>query len=205
MSLDPIRLPKPEKGGGKSVLASVWARRTVREISPTKLPAQTLSNLLWAAGGVNRRRASFDRCGRTAGSASNSREIDLYLVTPEGDCLYQPQARRLTPVAEGEFRALSCRSGSPAAPAKLFYVVDLSRTWQGPGRPDPHIGDPEVQKSYCYVDAGLAARNVALFAASQGLAAWFHNCDREGAARIFGLRPDQHVLFALSVGRRGLG
>jgi hypothetical protein len=94
MSLDPIQLPKPEKGGGKSVLASLWARRTVREISPTKLPAQTLSNLLWAAGGVNRRRASFDRCGRTAGSASNSPKIDLYLVTPEGACLYQPRAGR---------------------------------------------------------------------------------------------------------------
>ena len=58
------------------------------------------------------------------------------------------------------------------------------------GQPDPHIGDPEVQKSYYYVDTGLMAQNVALFAASQGLAAWFHNCDRKTASRAFKLiRP----------------
>ncbi len=203
MNLDPIRLPRPEKDGGKSVLASLWARRTVREISARTLPLQTLSNLLWAAGGVNRRRAAFDRCGRTAGSASNSQEIDLYVVVPEGVFLYQPQAHQLTPVAEGDFRPLAGRNGPTSAPVHLFYVVDLSRFWQGPGQPDPHIGDPEVQKSYYYVDTGLMAQNVALFAASQGLASWFRNCDREAAGRVFGLKPEQRVLFAQSVGKRG--
>jgi len=203
MKLEPIRLPRPEKEGGKSLLASLWARRTVREISPKTLPLQTLSNLLWAAGGVNRRRGAFDRTGRTAGSASNSQEIDLYVVLPEGVFLYQPQPHQLAPVAPGDFRTLAVVNGSPSAPVHIFYVVDLSRFWQGPGQPDPHIGDPEVQKSYYYVDTGLMAQNVALFAASQGLAAWFHNCHQEAAGRAFQLTPTQRVLFAQSVGRRG--
>lgn len=202
MNLDPIRLPKPGRDGGRSVLASLWARRTVREISAKTLPVQTLSNLLWAAGGVNRRQGAFDRCGRTAGSASNSQEIDLYVAMPEGAFLYEAPTHQLTPVAAGDFRALSSRNGSTSAPVHIFYVVDVSRFWQGAGQPDPHIGDPEVQKSYYYVDTGLMAQNVALFAASQGLAAWFHNCDREAAGHAFKLKPNQRVLFAQSVGMK---
>jgi len=175
----------------------------VREISAKKLPLQTLSNLLWAAGGVNRRRAAFDRSGRTAGSASNSQEIDLYVAMPQRVFLYQADTHQLAPVAAGDFRALSGRHGSTSAPVHIFYVADLSRFWQGAGQPDPHIGDPEVQKSYYYVDTGLMAQNVALFAASQGLAAWFHNCHRESAGRVFKLKPSQRVLFAQSVGMKG--
>lgn len=202
LNLSPIRLPRPERDSGKSVLASLRARRTEREISAKKLPLQTLANLLWAAGGVNRRRAAFDRIGRTAGSASNSQEIDLYVAMPEGVFLYQAPTHQLTPVAAGDFRALSSRNGSTAAPVHIFYVVDVSRFWQGAGQPDPHIGDPEVQKSYYYVDTGLMAQNVALFAASQGLASWFHNCHAEKVARVFNLKPSQRVLFAQSVGMK---
>jgi hypothetical protein len=200
--INPIELPEPERDGGKSVLAALWARRTVREISERKLPLQTLSNLLWAAGGVNRRRAAFNRTGRTAGSASNSQEIDLYVAMPEGVFLYQAQGHELVPVAAGDFRSLSSRNGSTSAPVHIFYVVDRSRFWQGPEQPDPHIGDPEVQKSCYCVDTGLMAQNVALFAASQGLAAWFHNCHAEAAGRALKLKPNQRVLFAQSVGRK---
>ncbi len=183
MNIAPIRLPTPEREGGKSVLAALRLRRTVREISEKPLPLQTLSNLLWAAAGINRRQASFDRTGRTAGSASNSQEISLYVATPEGVYLYEPEPHQLTPVAEGDHRALATWNGIPSAPVHIFYVVDLTRFWTGPGQPDPHISDPEVQKSYYYVDTGLIAQNVYLFAASQGLVSWFHNCHTEAAAK----------------------
>ena len=62
------------------------------------------------------------------------------------------------------------------------------------------FGDPEVQKSYYYTDTGFIAQNVYLFAASQGLAAWFHNCDKQNTIKEFKLRPEQSVLFAQSVG-----
>jgi len=79
-------------------------------------------------------------------------------------------------------------------------VVDLSRYDTGPSQPDRSIGNPDVQKSYYYVDTGLIAANVYLFAASQGLAAWFHNCNKDVTAKEFKLRPDQKVLFAQTVG-----
>jgi nitroreductase len=159
-----------------------------------------LSNLLWAAFGVNRERASFGKPGRTAPSASNSQEIDLYVALPEGVYLYEAGAHRLTPVVAGDFRPRSGRRAARTAPVNIFYVVDRSRYDMGPRQPDRRIGDPEVQKSYYYVATGLVAQNVYLFCASEGLAAWFHNCDKENTAREFNLRPEQRVLFAQTVG-----
>ncbi len=198
--LPQIRLPKPEKDGGKTVLAALQERRTIRTISEEKLPLQVLSNLLWAAFGVNRETAAFGKPGRTAASASNSQEIDLYVVMPEGVYLYEAVPHRLTPIVIGDFRARAGRRGAATATVNIFYVVDLTRYDLGSRQPDRSIGDPEVQKSYYYTDTGLIAQNVYLFAASQGLAAWFHNCDKENTAKEFKLRPEQRVLFAQSVG-----
>lgn len=198
--LQPITLVKPQKDGGKSVLAALQERRTTRNISEKKLPPQVLSNLLWAAFGVNRERASFGKPGRTAASASNSQEIDLYVALPEGVYLYEALPHRLTPVVAGDFRARSGRRSAATAPVNIFYVVDRTRYDQGPGQPDRNIGDPEVQKSYYYVATGLIAANVYLFAASHGLAAHFHNCDKQNTAKEFKLRPEQSVLFSQTVG-----
>lgn len=198
--LQPITLPKPEKDGGKSVLAALWERRTNRNIRADKLPPQMLSNLLWAAFGVNREKGSFSKSGRTAASASNSQEIDLYVALPEGAYLYEAGPHRLTPVVAGDFRGRSGRRGGATAPVHIFYVVDLTRYSLGPGQPDRSIGDPEVQKSYYFTAVGLIASNVYLFAASQGLAAWFHNCDKQNTPKEFKLRPEQRVLFAQTVG-----
>jgi len=198
--LQPIVLPKPEKDGGKSVLASLQERRTDRGISPNPLPPQTLSNLLWAAFGVNRTEGGLrGKPGRTAASASNSQEIDLYVVLPEGVYLYEAGPHRLAPIAAGDFRARSWWGGAKTAPVNIFFVVDLAR-YIKEGQPDPHIDDSEVQKSYYYVGTGLIAANIYLFAASQGLAAWFHNCDRVSTPKEFKLRPEQRVLFAQTVG-----
>jgi hypothetical protein len=198
--LEPITLTKPQTDGGKSVLAALKERKTSRNISSETLPPQTLSNLLWAAFGVNREKVSFGKPGRTAASASNSQEIDLYVALPEGVYLYEAVPHRLKPVVAGDFRARSGRRAAATAPVNIFYVVDRTRYDQGPGQPDRNIGDPEVQKSYYYVATGLIAANVFLFAASQGLAAWFHNCDRRNTAKEFKLRPEQQVLFSQTVG-----
>jgi hypothetical protein len=197
--LQPITLPKPEKDGGKSVLAALWERKTVRNIRPDKLPPQMLSNLLWAAFGVNREQGNFGKPGRTAPSASNSQEIDLYVALPEGVYVYEAASHRLNPVAAGDFRARSGRGAAVTAPVNIFYVVDLSR-YVLEGNPDRRINDPEVQKSYYYCASGLIAQSVYLFAASQGLAAWFHNCDKENTVKEFKLWPQQKVLFAQTVG-----
>ncbi len=198
--LKPISLPKPEADGGKSVLAALKERRTTRAIAARELPPQMLSNLLWAAFGVNRERGAFGKPGRTAASASNSQEIDLYVALRDGVYLYEATPHRLAPVVAGDLRARAGRGAAATAPVNIFYVVDLTRYDTGPGQPDRNIGNPEVQKSYYYVDTGLIAGNVYLFAASQGLAAWFHNCNRDTAARDLKLRPEQRVLFAQTVG-----
>jgi hypothetical protein len=200
VNLQSIALPKPEKEGGKSVLAALTERKTTRNISSKALPIQLLSNLLWAAFGVNREVLIMNKPGRSAPSASNSQEIDLYVALPEGVYLYQAVPHRLMPVVAGDFRKRSGYGRTTTAPVNIFYVADLSRFDTGPGQPDPRIGDPEVQKSYYYTDTGFIAQNVYLFAASHGLAAWFHNCDKENAAKEFLLRPKQLVLFAQTIG-----
>ncbi len=201
--LQPIALPKPEKDGGKSVLAALWDRKTNRNISDRKLSPQVLSNLLWAAWGVNRQDAPRGRIGRTAASASNSQEIDLYVVLPEGIYLYEAVPHRLMPIAAGDHREILGRrgrgGGAARAPVNLIYVVDIAKYSRGTPQ-EPGLTDPEIQKSYYNVATGLIAGNVYLFAASQGLAAWFHNCNKAGLAAELKLRPEQHVLYAQTVG-----
>ena len=198
--LQPIVLPKPEKEGGKSVLASLLERKTTRTISAKELSPQILSNLLWAGFGVNREKVSMGRNGRTAPSASNSQEIDLYVALSQCVYIYEATGHRLLPVAEGDFRARSGRRPAATAPLNIFYIADLSRYDLGPDQPDRAIGDPEVQKSYYFTDTGFIAQNIYLCAASFGLAAWFHNCDRENTVKEFKLKPTQKVLFAQTVG-----
>ena len=198
--LKPMALPKPEPDGGKSVLAALKERKTTRTISARELPPQILSNLLWAAFGVNRPHGAFGKPGRTAASASNSQEIDLYVALADGVYCYEAVPHRLAPIVAGDFRGRAGRGAAASAPVNIFYVVDLARYDTGPGQPDRNIGNPEVQKSYYYTDTGLIAANVYLFAASLGLAAWFHNCNRDAAAGEFKLRPEQRVLFAQTVG-----
>ncbi|MGA2172669.1 MAG: nitroreductase family protein [Sedimentisphaerales bacterium] len=201
--LQPITLVKPETDGGKSVLAALKERRTMRNISAEKLPPQMLSNLLWAAFGVNRQSGPSGRVGRTAASASNSQEMDLYVVMPEGVYLYEAAGHRLSPVVAGDMRAKVSAHGRGGAmdkaPVILIYVVDIAKYSKSPFQ-EPGLKDAEIQKSYYNVATGLIAGNVYLFAASQGLAAWFHNCNKAGLATELKLQPQQRVLYAQTVG-----
>jgi hypothetical protein len=207
-ALQLIELPKPAPDRRKSLVRALAARKTVREIGPRKLSLQTLSNLLWAACGVNREKGPFGIPGRTAGSASNSQEIDLYVALPEATYLYDPFRHRLEPVVAGDLRPHAISAGQAAAggdtgadaPVRLIFVADLDRLANTKGFVEPGLRDPDVQRSYYYVDTGLIAANVYLLAASAGLAAWFHNCDRKALSRKLKLRDDQRALFGQTVG-----
>jgi len=200
----PIELPAPERDQSCSVFEALERRRTIREFSAKPLSVQELSNLLWAAWGVNRTTGPFGATGRTAPSASNSQEIDLYVLLSDGAYLYDALANRLEPITECDLRRKALTPGQRdidvKAPIQLVYVVDIDRLTHTVGFEEPGLHDPEVQKSYYFVDTGLIAGNVYLFAAANGLAAWFHNCDRIGLAAYLGLRRTQRVLFAQSVG-----
>ena len=203
-NLLPIELPGPTLDCGKSVLKALQQRKTIREISDKKLSLHVLSNLLWAACGVNRKRGPFGIPGRTAASASNSQEIDLYVAMQEGIYLYNPFHHRLVPVVAGDLRTLAIGHGQAnfvaKAPVHLIYVVDVNKLFNSSGYQEPGLQDPEIQKSYYYVDTGLIAGNVYLFAASQGLASWFHNCNKPSLTAKLKLRVDQRVLFGQTVG-----
>jgi hypothetical protein len=198
-----IGLPRPAVGRSTSVFAALRKRKTVRSISGRALPLQQLSNLLWSASGVNRKKGPFGVSGRTAASASNSQEIDVYVAMKQGVFLYEPALHRLVPVAAEDVRPLAIGQGQGGAganaPVRLIYVADIDK-FRHAGFQEPGLRDRETQKAYCHVDTGLIAGNVSLFAASQGLAAWFHNCSRAKLAAKLKLRKDQRALFAQTVG-----
>ena len=200
----PITLMKPTDDKSKSVFKALQLRKTIREISDKKLSLQMLSNLLWAAGGVNRKVGPFGIAGRTAATASNSQEIDIYIALEEGIYFYDAIQHSLMPVATGDCRPLAIGKGQLSfgdkAPARLIYVADIDKLANTKGYREPGLQNPEVQKSYYFVDTGMMAGNVYLYAASAGLASWFHNCDKQGLSAKLKLRKDQRILFGQTVG-----
>ncbi len=199
-----IKLPAPKNAGKKTVLEALKARRTVREISGKKIPTQILSDLLWAAFGINRKKGPFGIPGRTAGSASNSQEIELYVAMEDGVYLYEAALHRLVLVLEGDLRPLAINKGQDNlgadAPARIIYVVDIDKLVHSKGFMEPGLIDPDVQRSYYYADCGWIAGNAAVFAASIGLEAWFHNCQRDILAKKLDLPSTKRVLFAQTFG-----
>jgi SagB-type dehydrogenase family enzyme len=201
--LQPIALPEPVFNSCLTVFESLKIRRTSRAISGKKMSLQILSDILWAAQGVNRIKGPFGGPGRTAGSASNSQEICIYVAMEEGTYLYEPEPHRLSPVAFGDSRALAIGPGQGKAganaPVRLVYVVDIDR-FKKAGFREPGLYDPDIQKSYYFVDTGLIAQNVYLASASLGLASWFHNCNKDAVAKELKLKPHQRPLFGQTVG-----
>ncbi len=200
-----IALPKPAAGRGSSVFTALQKRRTDRGIGDRKLSLSMLSNLLWSARGINRGKGPFGTPGITAASASNSQEIDVYVALEEGVYLYEPVPHCLTLVAGEDLRGLAIGRGQgkmgASAPVRLIFVADIEK-FSKAGFQEPGLWNHEVQKAYYYVDIGLIAGNVYLFAASNGLAAWFHNCDKEALSVKLGLGKNQRVLFGQTVGYR---
>jgi SagB-type dehydrogenase family enzyme len=202
--LTSIELPRPTSDGGISVIKALQRRKTTREISEEKLPLQILSDLLWAAYGVNRKQGPFGIPGRTAASASNSQEIDIYVSVEDGIYLYDGVQQRLEPILSGDARSLAIGPGqanfASKAPLHLIYVADVDKLSNTSGYQEPGLQDTEIQKSYYYVDTGMIAGNVYLYAASQGLASWFHNCNKSALGAKLKLRSEQRVLFGQTVG-----
>jgi hypothetical protein len=199
-----IALPKPALKGRGTIAKALRDRRTIRQISAKALSPNMLSDLLWAACGVNRKKGPFGQAGRTAASASNSQEIDVYVAVKDGVYLYEPLLHLLKPVVTGDLRRLAIGRGQNGlgaqAPVRLIYVADIDRLTNTSGYREPGLRDPDIQRSYYHADTGLIAANVYLFAASRGLAAWFHNCDKQALSVKLGLRSDQRALFAQTVG-----
>jgi nitroreductase len=198
-----IDLPEPVFNCCDTVFQALKKRRTSRSIGNKKISLQLLSDILWAAQGINRIHGPFGGPGRTAGSASNSQEICIYVAMKEGTYLYEPDSRRLAPVAAGDNRALAIGAGQAEqgtnAPVRFIYVVDIDK-FNNAGFQEPGLYDAEIQKSYYFVDTGLIAQNVYLAASALGLASWFHNCNKAALVKKLGLKPHQRALFGQTIG-----
>jgi len=202
-----LPLPPAADEPGVSLFQALQRRQTVREISARPLSDQQLSNLLWSACGVNRSNGPFGMTGRTAASASNSQEVDVYVALADGAYRYDASTHHLERVCSRDLRAYALNPGQHGievrAPLQLIYVADVDRLEHTPGFKEPGLKQADVQKSYYFVDTGMIAQNVYLYAAAHALAAWFHHCDKPSLARELKLRPTQQVLFAQSVGVPG--
>jgi SagB-type dehydrogenase family enzyme len=187
--MKPVQLAPPSMEGGKPLMQALKERATSRSFSADPLPDRVLSNLVWAAFGINRP----DSGRRTAPSAQNWQEIDVYVVMASGTYAYDAKAHALTPVVGGDLRALTGKQGfAKDAPVTLVFVADYARM----GR-----ASQEDRDLYSAADAGYISQNVYLFCASEGLATGVRaSIDRPVLAKAMKLRPEQKIVLAQSVG-----
>jgi len=181
-------LPAPQREGGQPLLTALNLRRSTRAFSSRPLPAQTLSNLLWAAFGINR--PSGDR---TAPYWRHIMVIDVYLAMADGVWLYEPRTHELQRYMPDDIRAATgLQDFVAAAPLNLLYVAHGERMTDI---------KPEERRLYSSVDSGFIGQNVYLYCASEGLATVFRGAiDYAKLAQTLKLPDQQFVTFAQTVG-----
>lgn len=184
-----INLPVPRMDGGKPLMAALKARQSSRTFSEKPLAPQVLSDLLWAAAGINR----TDSGKRTAPSARNWQEVDVYVVLPDGAYRYDAKANILTAVVRGGLRKQSGMQPFVAtAPVNLVYVANPAKM---------NGSNPEDQALYYGADAGFISQNVYLFCASDGLATVVRGAlDRAALAKALNLPESWKIVLAQTVG-----
>ena len=186
--LKPIELPRPDTTGGKPLMEALKNRKSTRSFSTEKLSKQLLSNLLWAAFGINRPDGH-----RTAPSAMNWQEIDIYVALEEGLYVYNPKSHALDPVLKDDIRE---KTGGQAfvkdAPVNFVYVADMSKTKRA---------SQDDQMLYTGADCGFIAQNAYLCCASEGLACVVRgSVDRTVLSKVMNLRPEQKIVLAQTIG-----
>ncbi|HEX2530099.1 MAG TPA: nitroreductase family protein [Burkholderiaceae bacterium] len=174
---------------GLSLTQILKKRQSTREFSDRELSLQTLSALLWSAFGINRPAHAH----RTAPSAKNWQEIDIYVALTQGLYLFDAAAPALRLLVQKDIRAATgWQDFVPHVPVNLVYVADLAKMDPAP---------KEEKKFYAAADTGFIAQNVYLFCAAEGLATVIRGwVDRPALAATMELRPEQRVIMAQSVG-----
>jgi len=186
--LKPIELKPPRLSEGKLLMEALKERRSERSFSPRPLSIEVLSDLLWAADGINRP----DSGKRTAPSAKNWQEIDIYVAMEQGLYLYNAVMNTLDPVIAEDIRAdVGLQGFTETAPVGLIFVTDLSKM----------SGEPDIDDFYSAVDTGFISQNVYLYCASEGLSTvvlgWVN---RDKLAERMGLADSQKIVLTQPVG-----
>ncbi|MCK9634664.1 MAG: SagB/ThcOx family dehydrogenase [Methylobacter tundripaludum] len=186
----PMKLPQPRLETGMPLMQALQGRKSTREFSAEKLPEQVLSDLLWAAFGVNRPETG----GRTAPSTSNWQDIDIYIASADGLYLFDAKNHALNMIQAKDIRALTgTQDFVGSAPINLIYVSDFTRMDSDTGAEDKKIA--------AAIDTGFIAQNVYLYSASMGLATVVRgSIDDEALAKAMSLKSTQWIVAAQSVG-----
>jgi SagB-type dehydrogenase family enzyme len=182
-----IMLPPPDTTGGKPLMQCLKERRSTRTFDSKPLPQQVLSNLLWAAFGMNR---SDGR--RTAPSAMNRQEVDVYVAMQNGLYLYEASSHSLRSVTNEDVREKTGKQDFVKdAPLDIVYVADLSKSGKS----------SDEQILYPAADCGFIAQNVYLYCASEGLACVVRAMiDKPALSKAMNLRADQKIILSQTVG-----
>jgi nitroreductase len=188
LGLEPIELPAPRAFGNRSLTATLKLRRSTREYADRPLPLQLLSDLLWAADGVNRPNGD-----RTAPYWRHVMVLDLYVAMSDGVRLYDAAAHKLLPHLKGDIRKQTgVQDFVSTAPIEVIYVAHGERMTDV---------SPEERRLYASVDAAFIGQNIYLFCASEGLGTVFRgSVDHAALARILMLPDEQFVTFAQTIG-----
>jgi len=194
----PIQLSKHQIGSGNSLMQLLWKRMSSRQFSPEPLPVEVLSNLLWAGFGINRPDGK-----RTAPSAMNCQDIDIYVILPDGLYLYDAKANQLKLILAEDLRGLAgTQAYVKEAPVNLIYVSDYAKL--GGKIPDQvkiFYGSTSLIDLLSGAHAGFISQNVCLYCASEGLATVVRAfIDIPILSKVMKLRPDQKIILAQSVG-----
>ena len=184
-----VPLPAAQRRGGRPLFEALMQRQSQREFSPGPLSPQQLADVLWASAGINRP----DLGGRTAPSALNAQEVEVYAAMATGLYRYDPVAHALVRVVAADVRRVTgYQDFVDTAPLDLVYVADHARMKLVPAA---------QREAFAFAAAGAMAQNVYLCCASQGLAAviraWF---DHRALGAAMGLGADHQLLLAQTVG-----
>jgi SagB-type dehydrogenase family enzyme len=187
--LKPVTLPAPQMEIGKPLMQALKLRSSGRSFGSKPLPLQELSNLLWAADGINRP----ENGKRTAPSAMNWQEIDIFVTLPEGAFVYNAGKHQLDPVSSKDLRGLTgVQDFVKTAAVNLVYVADMKKVARA---------SEDDAKIWNGAAAGFIAQNVYLYCASQGLVSVVRGLiDKPKLTEALSLRPEQKIILCQTVG-----
>jgi SagB-type dehydrogenase family enzyme len=189
--VETIKLPEPQKTGGMSIMEALNNRQSQRSYSSRELTQQQMSNLLWAAYGINRPNGY-----RTAPSARTAHQFDIYIIKNDGWYLYDAQQHAMLKMGSENLQEhAGTQDFVQTAPVNLVFVVDYDKM---------ESFDDKMKVFYSATDVGYISQNVYLYCAAEGLATIVRGqIDKPKAKEVLKLRPNQHVILAQTVGYPG--
>ncbi len=188
-SVKSFKLPDPQISGGTPLMDALAKRKTSRDYSTKEISTQIISNLLWAAFGINRPQSGQ----RTAASAWGVQDIDIYIASSKGLFRYDAKNISLISIKPNDIRKLTA-VGQPdvaKAPIQIIYVSNYSRM--------SDLGDEKMV--YSWAHTGLIAQNVYLYCASKDMACGIHtNFDNIVLGKAMGIGNDEHITLTQGAG-----